>query len=555
MGEAREHPYIAVLKRRFADGRVDRREFLRSSTLLGLSAAAAYAFAGKLAGGSAVRPARAQMPKGGTLRLGMAVQEVTSPHTYEREGQHNIARNVCEYLTKTGHDNVTRPYLLREWQASDDLQTWTLHLRDDVTWRSGRAFTAEDVVWNLRRVLDERTGSSVLGLMMGYMLEEYQEGGATRSRLWDANAVEKVDSHTVRLNCRTPQLAVPEHLFHYPLLMLDPEDGGVFGIGTNGTGAFELVEHEVGVRSLLRAREGYWGEGPYLERLEFLDLGDDPAATVDALAAQRLHGVHSIDVVQLEALRLMPHLQLYDVPTADTAVVRGKVTEKPFDDLRVRKAMRLAVDPKLTQQIILGDLGLPAEHHHVSPVHPEYAPLPPMGRDIEAARRLLAEAGYPDGIDIGTIDCKSSPSWEFNAVQAIVEQWKRAGIRCKINLMPSSAFWEIWDKTILGFTEWAHRPLGVMALSLGYRSGVPWNESGYANPELDRLLTEAEGILDVDKRRAVMAEIERIMQEDGPIVQPIWRSVMAVMDKRVKGFRMHPTRYIFGNELAIDSDT
>lgn len=92
-----------------------------------------------------------------------------------------------------------------------------------------------------------------------------------------------------------------------------------------------------------------------------------------------------------------------------------------------------------------------------------------------------------------------------------------------------------------------------MALGLGYRSGVPWNESEYANPRFDELLTIAEGLIDFGERREVMAELEKLMQEDGPIVQPLWRSEVTFMDKRVKGFRLHPTTYIFGNELAIES--
>jgi len=80
---------------------------------------------------------------------------------------------------------------------------------------------------------------------------------------------------------------------------------------------------------------------------------------------------------------------------------------------------------------------------------------------------------------------------------------------------------------------------------------VPWNESGYSNPEFDRLLTKAEGILDVDKRREVMAKIEKIMQDDGPIVQPVWRSIFTFYDERVQGFEMHPSTYIFGEQLAV----
>ncbi len=553
MSEAREHPYIPVLKDQLADGKIGRRAFLRSTTLLGLAAGAAYGCLGRVTGESLIAPARAALPKGGTLRIGMKVLDVSSPHSVSRTSASNILRQVSDYLTRTGHDNITRPSLLDAWEPSEDLQTWTLHLRQDIAWHSGRAFTAEDVIWNLKRVLDPQTGSSVLGLMQGYLLKEVQEGGETKTVLWDANAIEKIDDHRVRLNCKLPQLAVPEHLFHYPLVMLDPEEGGQFEPGSNGLGAFELTDHEIGKRSLLKARKDYWGEGPYVDFLEFVDLGDDPTEEINAMVTKRLDGIDIVDIIQREAFELMSHLQLYETPTASTAVVRGKVTMKPFNDPRVRKALRLAVDSKLIQGLIHGERGLPAEHHHVCPIHPEYAPLPVMQRDVTEAKRLLAAAGYPEGLDLGTIDCVAAPSWQFNAVQAMVEQWKDVGLRVEINLMPSADYWQIWDTTRFGFTEWSHRPLGVMTLGLGYRSGVPWNESGYANPEFDRLLTEAEGILDPDKRRAVMAQIETIMQEDGPIVQPLWRSELSVMDKRVKGFKMHPTTYIFGNELAIET--
>ena len=243
---------------------------------------------------------------------------------------------------------------------------------------------------------------------------------------------------------------------------------------------------------------------------------------------------------------------MYQVVTAETAVVRGKLSEKPFQDARVRKALRLAVDPEKILKVSLGPLGLPGEHHHVCPIHPEYPKLPPMQRDVARARSLLSEAGYPDGVDL-EIACASDVPWQINGVQAIVQQWQEAGIRVKIKSMPSASYWDVWDKVPFGYTLWYHRPLGIMVLGLAYRSGAPWNESGYANPEFDKLLNQAEGTLDVDKRREVMAKICEIMQEDGPIVQPVWRSVFTFYDKRVMGFRMHPSNYIFGEELAIQA--
>ena len=415
-------------------------------------------------------------------------------------------------------------------------------------WHSGRDFTAEDVAWNLNRVLTPEAGSSVLGLMKGYMMND--EGTA----LWDANAIEIVDDHTIRLNTRNPNVAIPEHLFHYPLLIINPADNGSFGVGSDGTGAFKLVEHVVAERAVLEnaQNETWYGEGPYLDRIEFMDLGDDPSAAIGALASKQVHAIDEGDIVQLDAFKAMPHVEIIPANTAQTAVARGRCDTAPFDNPKVRKAMRLAVDSPSVLQAAHGGLGSAGEHHHVSTIHPDYAELPFMARDVEAAKALLAEAGHPDGIDV-EIACKKDPAWELLSVQAMVEQWKDAGIRVAINVMPSDQFWEVWDKVPFGYTAWTHRPLGFMVLGLAYRSGVPWNESAYANPEFDAKLTQAEGILDIDARREVMAELEMIMQEDGPIVQPVWRAIYCAADTRVQGYQMHPTSYIFGETIAINA--
>lgn len=558
MSRLRQHPYIATLVQQYTTRAVNRREFLRTATLLGLSATTAYAIAGKIDGRSGTARAQSNKPKGGTLRLSTTVYDVKSPATASTTAHPLIYAQVVEHLTKTGADNVTRPHLLESWSPSEDLRTWELKIRPGVTWHSGRAFTADDIVWNLTRLLSDQAGSSVLGLMKGYMLNAIDTGEVNergrkilRHELWDANAIEKVDDRTVRLNLKAPQLAVPEHLFHYPFAMLDPEEGGKFGVGSNGTGPFELAEHEIGVQSVLKARGDYWGEGPHLDTLRFIDLGDDASAYIGALASKQVDGLFAADVSQIDVLKTLPHVQIFEAATAETAVARVKVDQKPFDDARVRKAMKLAVDQKQVLDFALRGLGLMAEHHHVCEIHPEYAKLDFMGRDVEGAKALLEEAGYGGGLDLEIV-CPNEPAWQPAAVQGMVEQWKDAGIRVKINIMPGAQFWDVWDKVPFGYTIWYHRPLGVMVLGLGYRSGVPWNESGFANADFDRLLAKAEGTLDVDERRALMAEIEAIMQEDGPIVQPVWRSVFTFYDKRVQGFAQHPTNYIFGEELAIE---
>ena len=262
-------------------------------------------------------------------------------------------------------------------------------------------------------------------------------------------------------------------------------------------------------------------------------------ASPPLLRQGQVDGVCSGNIEQLALYRSMDHVEIYRVNTAATGVARMQVDRPEFQDARVRKAMRLATEQGEVLAKAHGNLGGIADHHHVSPQHPDYFKLPPMIRDVEAARALLTEAGYPDGIDV-EITCKPDPSWELAAVETMVRQWKDVGVRCKINVVPTATFWEVWDKVPFGFTEWAHRPLGIMTLGLAYRTGVPWNESHYSNAEFDALLTRAEGTLDVSARSEIMGQLEKIMQEDGPIVQPIWRGLFGVPEQTGQGLHDAP---------------
>lgn len=547
------HPHIATLQTNLDAGRIGRRDFLRFATLLGVGATAAYAMAGLS------MPAMAATPqKGGKLRLAIRLDDISDPHTYSWD-QPMFMRQVIDTLTVTGTDNITRPLLLERWEASEDLKTWTLHVRQDVTWQDGRKFTADDVVWNLKRTLDPATGSATAGLFSSFLLEDFdtgekdEQGNAKMSqRLWREDAIEKLDDHTVRLNGATANVVIPELLYHDQLFMLDPKGGGKFQPGSNGTGPYKLVEFKQGQRALLQARADYWGEGPYIEEIEITDLGDDPNAHLAAIASDQIDGWPEADSVTLGAVRGIEHVTVYEALTANTGAVRMRVTEKPFDDPRVRKALRLATDRDAVLALGLGGMGYVGEHHLISRIHPDYAEIPPLARDVDAAKKLLAEAGHPDGID-GEIYLKSSPAWESQVVQTLIEQWKDAGIRIKMNPVPAAQYWEIWDKVPLGFTDWNHRPLGIMLLGLCFRTGGEWNESGYTNAEFDKILLQAEGALDLEKRKSYMAQLETILIEDGPIVQPVYRSIYGAYHKKLKNFVMHPTNDIVVKDLWIEN--
>jgi len=553
------HSYLPKLAQQFKDGKVSRREFLRTATLLGLSSAVAYSIVGLPETGSLIRRARAA--SGGTVRLSLRVQAIASPHTYSWVQDSMMSRNVIEYLTLTTADNVTHPWLCEKWEASEDLKTWTLHLRKDVKWSNGEPFTADHVIWNIRRCIDPATGSSVISFMDSFMLKKVDTGekdeagnAKTTSQLWDANAVERVDDFTLRLNGQKPKFDIPEVFFHYPFAMMHPSSNGDFpGVGSLGTGWAEIVEYELGKKCVVKKRPGYWAGDGALDSVEFIDHGDDAAAALEAIFSKQVDGIWEVKISQLSALQKLDNIKMYQSASAQTAVARMQPIHDTWKDARVRKAMRLAIDQEEVLQIAYGRNGLPAEHHHVAPVHPEYAKIPLIKQDIEAAKKLLAEAGVPDGFET-EINCIEDPDWEAKAVLVMAGMWKKIGVKVKVNVLPSTQYWDNWDKETnpFSFTSWTHRPVATMVLAAAYRTGGPWNESKWSNPKFDDLITRAEGTIDVEKRRQVMAEIETLMQEEGPIVQPLWRSMFSAMDKKVKGYESHPTLCIFPWKWSLE---
>jgi len=544
----RRHPGLVTLAGDLNAGRIGRRAFLGHATALGLGAGAALPLAG-LPGTGHAQPAIA---RGGTLRIQQNVKPLGDPRSYDWSEMGNQTRGFLEYLVEYRRDGTFRGMLLQDWEVSADATRYVLRLRPGVRWNNGDAFTARDVARNVARWCDTTAPGNSMASRVAPLIDVAT--GQARE-----GAIEITDPLTVTLHLDRPDISLIASMSDYPAAIVHQSyaGGDPFAHGI-GTGPFRPVSLAVGERCVLERHPGHrwWGRdlfgGPWLDRVEFIDLGTNPTRWLAAAEAGE------IDLLYESIGAFIPEMDSIGwtdtrVESAATIVFRGAqhgrmMDTNPYAHRGVRRALALAVDNAICLELGHDGRGTVAGNDHVSPLHPAHADLGPVAHDPAEARRLMTQAGFMGfEHELVTLD----DEWQRFSGDAVAAQLRDAGLRVARRILPGARFWANWRDYPFSGTQWNHRPLTVQVLGLAYRSGAAWNETGFANAEFDARLDEANALIDAEARRLVMARLQAILRAEGVIIQPYWRELHNHHDGRVVNAEKHPAHEIHLHRIGF----
>ncbi|HUN22665.1 MAG TPA: ABC transporter substrate-binding protein [Anaerolineales bacterium] len=473
--------------------------------------------------GSAPQTAPTESPQaeataGGTLKVGLLSIINTDPAQISSDSEVFLANAVYDYLVDVDAQNNITPRLASEWQTSEDGLTWTFTLVS-TKFHDGSDLTPADVVWTFDRLRNPDNGFPTSDLYKNIESIRAEGNSSVVFVLSQSNPFflyDLSDSHALVLKAET-------------------SDFSKF----NGTGPFVVKTYTAEDRVILERNANYFLSGqPKLDGAELVIFSEDNAM-IDALRGGQIDLMMRMATAQFKALQSETGILTYNVPTNGFDMVRLRADREPGNNPLVQQALKLATDREAIRQVITQGLGAPGSDTPIGPLYAQYyveTSLP--ARDAEKAKALLAEAGYPDGLNL-TLHVPDSGD-RPNLAAVLKEQWAEAGINIEISVEPESVYFadEGWLGVDLGITNWGSRPYPQFYLDTMLTSNAVWNEAHYANPKLDELAVTGGTTLDENARKQAYAEIQTLLQSEGPLIIPYFFAQYAASSDRVQGFEL-----------------
>jgi peptide/nickel transport system substrate-binding protein len=456
----------------------------------------------------------------GTLRIAMQPIVQTDPATISSDSEVLVASSVYDYLVDIDAQSNITPRLATDWSASEDGLTWTFNLAEGVAWHDGSAFSANDVVWTFDRLRDPDLGLPTADLYSNIVSVEAASDLQVTFTLESANPFflyDLSDNHAL-------------------ILKAGAEDPGAF----NGTGPYTVASYTPEDRIELAANPNYFVEGqPRLAGVEIIFFADENAA-IEALRGGQIDLSMRMSTALFESLQAEDGIQTYAIPTNGFDLIRLRSDREPGSDPRVIQAFKLATDRESIFQLVQQGYGAVGNDSPIGPLyeafHDPSVALP--ARDPEAARQLLADAGYPDGLSmtLHTPDTGGRP----DVAAVLKEQWAEAGINVEISVEPESVYYgdDGWLEVDLGITGWGSRPYPQFYLDVMLYTDAIWNESHFSDPELDALIDLAGSTMDEDERIQAYAGIQELLAERGPVIIPYYFAQFGALRDGFDGFEM-----------------
>ena len=462
-----------------------------------------------------------------TLRMADSTDiAAMDPHSMTESNTIGFLNHVYEGLVRYNDELQVEPALATGWEFVEPTRL-RFKLREGVTFHDGNPFTADDVVASLERAA--------------------HESSPVKSNIPGMNSVEKVDDYTVDMVLVGPDPIVLNYLTnilildrewmeeHDALLPADVRGGreGYAVANSNGTGPFKLESRQPDARTVLTVNEAWWDEPKHnLTRIEFSPIGSD-ATRIAALLSGELDFITPAPLQDVERIDRSDGASVIIAPALRTIMLGMNQHEKlhnsnltdanPMQDQRVRLALWKAIDMELIRKKIMREMSRNSGLLVAPPVPGYSADLDVIPQtDPEAAKALLAEAGYPDGFEVG-FDCPNDRYVNDEEIcQAITAMWSRIGVDARLNAQTKSKHFE---KVLSGNTDifmvgWATLPMldtySVMSALLhtpSDRLGA-WNPGGYKSAEIDELTAKVAVELDPAKRTTMMSEALKIARDD-----------------------------------------